>query len=57
MFRKILLHVKHPYVVGIVIVVWVGTLSLYNIDRDLPITAMVILNSILTILVTRHAMS
>jgi hypothetical protein len=57
MFRKIILHVKHPYVVGIVIVVWVGTLSLYTIDRDLPVTAMVVVNSVLTILVTRHAMS
>jgi hypothetical protein len=56
-FRKILPHIKHPYVVGIVIVVWVGTMSLYNIDRDLPITAMVVLNSLLTILVTKHAMS
>jgi hypothetical protein len=56
MFRKILPHIKHPYVVGIVIIVWVGTLALYSIDRQLPITAMVVINSILTILVTKHAM-
>jgi hypothetical protein len=57
MFRKILLHIKHPYVVGIVIVVWVGTLVFYVIDQELPITAMVVLNSLLTVLVVKHAMS
>jgi hypothetical protein len=56
MFRKILIHVKHPYAVGVVIVVWVGTLAFYQIDNQLPITLMVIFNSILTLAVTQHAM-
>lgn len=56
MFKKILIHVKHPYAVGIVTVVWIGTLAFYSIDTQLPITAMVIANSFLTLIVTYHAM-
>lgn len=57
MFKKILMHIRHPYVVGIVAVVWLGTLAFYDIDNNLPVTAMVIINSILTLLITRHAMN
>ena len=57
MFKQILIHVKHPYAVGVLIVIWTGTLIFYNIDNQLPITAMVILDSIVTLLITRHAMN
>ncbi|HYF96938.1 MAG TPA: hypothetical protein VD947_02755 [Patescibacteria group bacterium] len=56
MFRKILIHIKHPYAVGVVTVVWLGTLAFYQIDKELPVTPMVILNSILTLAIARHAM-
>lgn len=57
MFSKIVMHIRHPYVVGIITVVWIGTWAFYDIDNDLPVTAMVILNSILTLAITRHAMN
>jgi hypothetical protein len=57
MFKKILIHVKHPYAVGVVVVVWVGTLAFYSIDDQLPITVMVVINSVLTLAITRHAMN
>ncbi|HEX5797294.1 MAG TPA: hypothetical protein VFX86_02800 [Candidatus Saccharimonadales bacterium] len=57
MFRRILMHIRHPYVVGIVTVVWVGTWAFYDIDNQLPVTAMVIIDSLLTLAITRHAMN
>jgi hypothetical protein len=57
MFRKILVHIRHPYVVGVITVVWVGTWAFYRIDNDLPVTAMVIIDSLLTLVITRHAMN
>ncbi|HET7673193.1 MAG TPA: hypothetical protein VFK11_01615 [Candidatus Saccharimonadales bacterium] len=42
---------------GIVTVVWVGTWAFYRIDNQLPVTAMVIIDSVLTLIITRHAMN
>ena len=57
MFKDILVHIKYPYAVVIIMIVWLGTLALYMIDQDLPIIPMVVINSVLTAFIARHAMN
>jgi hypothetical protein len=57
MLKDILVHIKYPYAAGVVVIVWIGTLTMYLMDRNLPIITMVIINSVLTALITRHAMN
>lgn len=57
MFKDILVHIKYPYAVFIILVVWAGTLALYLIDEQLPIIWMVVIDSVLTAFIARHAMS
>jgi hypothetical protein len=56
MYNKILVHLQYPYTVGIILIIWVGSLALYMIDETLPIILMVIINSLLTLLFTYHSM-
>jgi hypothetical protein len=57
MFKDILVHIKYPYAVFIIMIVWLGTLSLYLIDEKLPIILMVVCDSVLTAFIARHAMN
>lgn len=57
MFSKIIIHIKYPYAVGVLSIIWLGTLGYYVIDQNLPILAMVIVNSLVTLLIAKHAMN
>lgn len=57
MFKDILVHIKYPYALVVITIIWIGTLSFYLIDQELPIIPMVIINSVLTSFIARHAMN
>lgn len=46
MFKDLLLYVKHPYTAGTIIMIWLGTLGLYEADQNLPIVTLIFINVI-----------
>ncbi len=44
--KELLLFVKHPYTAIIIATLWLGTAALIGIDRKLPITKMVLINMV-----------
>lgn len=51
MFKNLLLYVKYPSVAGIIAAIWLGTLILLFIDRNLPILQMVVLDMLTSVLI------
>lgn len=49
MLKDIYLYIKHPYTAGTIIVIWLGTLGLYQSDQDLPIIVLVFINVIVSL--------
>lgn len=56
MFNKLLPYVKYPYATGIILVIWFGTLAFTQIDQNLPIVALVIINSLVTLYILHGSM-
>lgn len=49
-------HIKYPYTIGILLVVWAGSATLYAIDTNLPVVYMVIVNSLITLYLINSSM-
>ncbi|HTB49270.1 MAG TPA: hypothetical protein VK712_04265 [Verrucomicrobiae bacterium] len=52
MFKDMALYIKHPYTAGTIVVIWIGTLGLYDSDQKLPIVTMVFINTIVSLLLS-----
>lgn len=50
MFKDIALYIKHPYTAGIIVIIWLGTLGLFATDQNLPIVAMVFIDTVVSLL-------
>lgn len=50
MFKDLYLYIKHPYTAGTIIVIWLGTLGLYQADQDLPIVTLVFIDVIVSLI-------
>jgi hypothetical protein len=51
MLKEFLLFIKYPYTAGVIATIWLGTALLMAINRDLPITRMVIIDMFVTVVV------
>ncbi len=49
--KELMLFVKYPYTALVIATMWLGTAVLIAIDRELPITNMVIINMFATLFV------
>ncbi|MEK7626410.1 MAG: hypothetical protein AAB423_03625 [Patescibacteria group bacterium] len=56
MLKNILPFIKYPYATGLISIVWIGTAMLYYIDKDLPITLMIAVNCVVTIIILNNSM-
>lgn len=50
MFKDLYLYIKHPYTAGTIIVIWLGTLGLYQADQDLPIVTLIFIDVIASLI-------
>lgn len=50
MFKDLYLYIKHPYTAGTIIVIWLGTLGLYQADQNLPIVTLVFVDVIVSLI-------
>lgn len=50
MFKDMALYIKHPYTAGTIAIIWLGTLGLYASDQNLPIVAMIFVDTIVSLL-------
>lgn len=56
MFKNILPFIKYPYATGLISVIWIGTAAFYYIDRNLPVTLMIAVNSLVTVVILNNSM-
>lgn len=49
MLKEFLLFIKYPYTAGVIATIWIGTAILMAISADLPITSMVIIDTIVSV--------
>lgn len=52
MFKDAALYIKYPYTAGTIAAIWIGTLGLYAIDRELPIIIMASINTFISLLLS-----
>lgn len=49
MLKDLYLYVKHPYTAGTIMVIWLGTLGLYQTDKDLPIVTLIFIDVVVSL--------
>lgn len=49
MLKDIFLYVKHPYTAGVIAIIWLGTLGLYQADQALPIVQLIFINVLVSL--------
>ena len=52
MLKEFILFIKYPYTAGVIATVWLGSAALLGIDKDLPFIRIVIINMVLSILIS-----
>lgn len=52
MLKEFILFIKYPYTAGVIATVWLGSAALMGIDRDLPFIKIVVINMVLSILIS-----
>lgn len=52
MLKEFILFIKYPYTAGVIGIIWLGSAALLGIDRDLPFVRIVMINMILSILIS-----
>jgi hypothetical protein len=52
MLKDFILFIKYPYTAGIIAIIWLGSAALLAIDRDLPFVRIVLVDMIITILLS-----
>lgn len=52
MLKEFILFIKYPYTAGVIGIIWLGSAALLGIDRDLPFIRIVLINMILSILIS-----
>jgi len=51
MLKELLLFIKYPYTAGVIATIWLGTAVLMAIDHNLPVTNMVIIVMIVSVII------
>jgi len=51
MLKELLLFIKYPYTAGVIATVWLGTAILMAINHSLPVTNMVIIVMIVSVVI------
>lgn len=52
MLKEFILFIKYPYTAGVIATIWLGSAALLAIDRDLPFMRIVVINMIVTVLIS-----
>lgn len=52
MLKEFILFIKYPYTAGVIGIIWLGSAALMAIDQDLPFIRIVVINMILSILIS-----
>ena len=52
MLKEFILFIKYPYTAGVIATIWLGSAALVGIDKDLPFIKIVVINMILSILIS-----
>jgi hypothetical protein len=52
MLKEFILFIKYPYTAGVIGIIWLGSAALLAIDKDLPFVRIVMINMILSILIS-----
>lgn len=51
MLKELLLFIKYPYTAGVIATIWLGSAILMAINHDLPVTNMVIIDMLVSVIV------
>jgi len=52
MLKEFILFIKYPYTAGVIATVWLGSAALLGIDKDLPFIRIVVINMVVSILIS-----
>ena len=52
MLKEFILFIKYPYTAGVIGIIWLGSAALMAIDQDLPVIRIVVINMILSIVIS-----
>jgi hypothetical protein len=52
MLKEFILFIKYPYTAGVIGIIWLGSAALMAIDQDLPFIRIVVINMILSIVIS-----
>lgn len=52
MLKEFILFIKYPYTAGVIATIWLGSAALMGIDKDLPFIRIVVINMVLSILIS-----
>ena len=52
MLKEFSLFIKYPYTAGVIGIIWLGSAALMAIDKDLPFIRIVVINMILSIVIS-----
>lgn len=52
MLKEFILFIKYPYTAGVIATVWLGSAALLAIDPELPFIRIVVINMVLSILIS-----
>ncbi len=52
MLKEFILFIKYPYTAGVIGIIWLGSAALMAIDRGLPFIRIVVINMVLSILIS-----
>lgn len=51
MLKDFILFIKYPYTAGIIATIWLGSVGLLAIDRDLKVARIIVINMIATCII------